>query len=209
MANSLSGLYESLDRFSSEELKKQVETPDFLTDEARRVAASILDSRGVVYSMTASEHHVDHIGKETFFDRYGPAGIGVVVVNLGLVLMASWGIPWIIIIPLYISGFFYVSRLIKKASTTRLMKASAAGDVGEVSRLIALGDDVNEPDNDGGATALMYAARNNHSDVVEVLLKSGASLTAKTKAGHTAEWFAINNCHESIAKLIARFSKSR
>lgn len=57
---------------------------------------------------------------------------------------------------------------------TPLTAAAAAGKGAAVTRLLRAGVDVNRPDG-RGTSALMWASRNRHHDVVEILRKAGAT----------------------------------
>ena len=82
-----------------------------------------------------------------------------------------------------------------------LINAAANGDVGSLHDLILENLDVNGADGIG-ATALMYAARNNQIECIKVLLNAGANPLLKTNKGHTAIWFAENNSHSESALLL-------
>ena len=75
------------------------------------------------------------------------------------------------------------------ADTSELMKASAAGLIDRVDELIAAGCDMNMQTK-AGFTALMYAARNGHSAIVELLLKNGADSGIASSMGTTAQSLA-------------------
>lgn len=61
---------------------------------------------------------------------------------------------------------------------TELMKAASLGDLGAVQSLISAGAGLNEQDI-FGHTALSYAVRARHADVVQLLLNSGADVYVK------------------------------
>ena len=56
---------------------------------------------------------------------------------------------------------------------TPLMEAALRGDTEKVKALLAQGADVNAKTRFGG-TALMYAARNGHKEIVRILWEAGA-----------------------------------
>lgn len=68
----------------------------------------------------------------------------------------------------------------KEQRRARFFEAAKDGNVLEVSRLLGLGIDVDAKDQEG-LTALAYAGLNNHVDIVELLIKNGADVNAKSK----------------------------
>lgn len=64
----------------------------------------------------------------------------------------------------------------------------AKGDIETVRKLISLGADVNEKSN--GMTPVMYAAKFNRTDILELLITYGADLKAKSDKGMTALKYA-------------------
>ena len=51
-------------------------------------------------------------------------------------------------------------------------------------------------------TALIYASRAGHQDIVTLLIKAGANVNATSERGETALKEAKSNGHGSIAKLL-------
>jgi hypothetical protein len=70
-----------------------------------------------------------------------------------------------------------------------LMAAAAGGQLDRVQELIEAGQDVNKR-SPAGATAMIYAARNDHSKVVEALLAAGGDPYIQTDLAETAESIA-------------------
>jgi uncharacterized protein len=108
----------------------------------------------------------------------------------------------------------------KRAHTegeTPLMAASRSGSLPAVRALLARGVDVNATESFQQQTALMWASAEGHADVVEALIKAGASpnlkahvssLTERKNADHptggfTALMWAARNGHEdAIRRLV-------
>lgn len=72
---------------------------------------------------------------------------------------------------------------------TQLMAVAAEGKLQAVQELIASGADVNETGKWRG-TALMYAALNQHAEIVKILLAAGANPLVRTHKGLSALDFA-------------------
>jgi uncharacterized protein len=66
-----------------------------------------------------------------------------------------------------------------------LKQAAFEGETERLVALIAVGMNVNEPDN-GGDTPLMLAAARGHAKIVAVLLRNGADVNARNDEGKTA-----------------------
>jgi ankyrin repeat protein len=70
--------------------------------------------------------------------------------------------------------------------------------------LIARGVDVNAKDSWRGQTALMWAAAENHADLIKVLLAGGATVDARSTGNFTALMFAVRqDAREAVRLLIA------
>ncbi len=67
----------------------------------------------------------------------------------------------------------------------------------------ALTGDVNQK-NSKGETALMYAAWNDYTDIVHLLLEKGANLDLQTNAGSTALDIAIDKNNENTVKILLK-----
>ncbi len=57
-----------------------------------------------------------------------------------------------------------------------------------------------------GTTALMHAAKQGHSDCVQVLLHNGARCDLRNANGLMAEELAMQNGHDDIAHAIHEFT---
>ncbi len=98
-----------------------------------------------------------------------------------------------------------------KAATTKpsvmsdgdFLKLCKYGDARKVEAAIMNGAEVNTKDNDGW-TALMWAARNGHTEIAELLLKHGAEVNAKNNDGETAFIYAVLRVNVDVAELLLR-----
>lgn len=76
----------------------------------------------------------------------------------------------------------------------------AKGDTETVEKLITLGEDVNEKSN--GMTPLMYAARFNRVEILQMLIANGANLKTKSEKGFTALKYAkLSSANDAVAIL--------
>ena len=85
---------------------------------------------------------------------------------------------------------------------TALMFASTGPFAGTVRYLLASGADPNVVDQGEHFTALMHAAAEGQMEVVGVLLEHGADKSVKDVDGDTAESFARQKGHGSVADYI-------
>lgn len=81
------------------------------------------------------------------------------------------------------------------------MIAASRGDTGEARRLIEAGAEVNAADIFGN-TALLYAARGGHADVVQLLLRNGADIRIKNKQGDGCLDAAKIRAHEKVLTIL-------
>jgi uncharacterized protein len=72
-----------------------------------------------------------------------------------------------------------------KPGLTRLMRASAKGDVDEIRRQLSSGADPNAQDSSGW-TALMYATQTDRPEAIKLLLDAGATPNTRSYLGQTA-----------------------
>ena len=82
-----------------------------------------------------------------------------------------------------------------------LHNAADNDNLEEVRRLIAQGADVNAED-DNGATALMVASAEGHSEIVSLLVSSDADVNATRSTGWTALASASTAGHGEIVNLL-------
>ena len=105
------------------------------------------------------------------------------------------------------AGHTEIVELLKEAGADgnleyELRHAAEEGDLAEVKRLLELGTDVNLQDTEYGATALMWAAGYGHTEIVELLIVSGADLDLKSQFGYTALMMAANGGYTNIVELL-------
>lgn len=88
------------------------------------------------------------------------------------------------------------------AVTTPLHRAARVGNIAEIVAEIAAEADLEEQDDEQGATALHLAVQGGHLDAVEVLLAAGAEPMAMDNDGLTALHLAALNGHEHTVQII-------
>lgn len=74
-----------------------------------------------------------------------------------------------------------------------LMSAAASGVLKNVKALINSGATLDAPEPNYGQTALMFAARAGHTNVVDFLLLEGANPNTSTSIGQTPRWVGANS----------------
>jgi len=94
-----------------------------------------------------------------------------------------------------------IGMITEGAAETRLQRAGRLGDLGEITRLIEEGADVNAKDS-YGETPLFKAAEAGHREAVELLLASGADVNAASGMSGAALYIAIARGHKDIAQLL-------
>jgi hypothetical protein len=97
------------------------------------------------------------------------------------------------------------SEFAPKPGVTGLMRAVAARQIAEIKRELAAGANVNAQDA-SGFTALMYASWLSHTEILRILLKSGADASLRSYRGQTAIMAAstgIRFAEENIQMLVA------
>jgi ankyrin repeat protein len=110
------------------------------------------------------------------------------------------------------AGTAVVDRLLKAGADPGLAPSGAPpllacahrGAVPAVEMLIARGADVNAKDSWRGQTALMWAAAENHAELIKVLLAGGAVVDARSNGNFTALMFAVRqDAREAVRLLLA------
>ena len=102
------------------------------------------------------------------------------------------------------------ARRRKTSSTTltRLMLASATGQVEVVHSLLLSGEDANTR-GPRGSTALMFAAGAGHLDVVKELVAFGADIAAQEDGGWCARRHAEEDGNEEVASFLDLVQRSK
>ena len=97
-------------------------------------------------------------------------------------------------------------RGVKNYQTTTKVKVNpfctsiAKGDLEIVKRLMELGSDVNQKSE--GMTPIMYAAKYNRTNILQLLIENGADIKAKSSKGITALKYAeLHKATEAKAML--------
>ena len=92
-----------------------------------------------------------------------------------------------------------------KATTTNVSPLSLAvvnNDYKTVKKFLELGSDVEAKEKTMGMTAVMYAARYNNVELVELLVSKGADLSEKSKMGMTAlDYAKLSNASDVVTFL--------
>ena len=86
-----------------------------------------------------------------------------------------------------------------------LLDAAFAGEIGAVKQLIAIGVDVNWPDEELGDKALHRAAMEGHVEIMRLLMDNGADINAADAFGERPLHYAADAGHmEAVRQLIER-----
>lgn len=89
------------------------------------------------------------------------------------------------------------------AKTDALIQVAKDNNAAEARQLIATGADVNmSAKDDYDETVLMYATRENSTDVAKLLLATGADMNAQNDFGETALMVATVNRATDIVELL-------
>src|SRR5689334_23334963 len=99
---------------------------------------------------------------------------------------------------------FLLAALLPPIADTRLSIAAMNGDRATVEALLKQNVDVNAPQGDG-STALHWASDKEDLELVQLLIKAGADVNAKTRlAGITPIFMAAKNGNASIIQLLLK-----
>jgi len=92
---------------------------------------------------------------------------------------------------------------VRRALLPILMTCAAkAGDLDSIKTLIKQGANLNEPSDYDGKTSLHLACAEGHSEVVQLLLKNGASAYVRDRRGRTPLFEAIRNKRYMVVRYL-------
>ncbi|KAH0509368.1 Peroxisomal NADH pyrophosphatase NUDT12 [Microtus ochrogaster] len=92
---------------------------------------------------------------------------------------------------------------IKKEIISGLHSSAAEGDIAKLAGILSHSPSLLNAASDNGWTALMYAARNGHADVVQLLLEKGCDRSLVNKSRQTALDIAVFWGYKHIANMLA------
>ena len=94
----------------------------------------------------------------------------------------------------------YENSFVVNTEVNTFCKLITKGDIEAVKSMIAAGTDINE--RSVGMTPVMYAARYNKVEIVNLLIANGANLKMKSKRGYTAlEYAEMSKAHEAYKAI--------
>jgi uncharacterized protein len=85
---------------------------------------------------------------------------------------------------------------------TPLMEAARRGNLATARALLSGGANPNAKENNGGQSVLMWAVSERHAPVVEELIRRGADIHARSKAGFTPLMFATQQGDVDSARIL-------
>ena len=99
-----------------------------------------------------------------------------------------------------------VKTIVKYDNVSTFCKLIRAGNFEAVKAMVENGTDINRKST--GLTPLMFAARYNKADIVQLLIDSGAKLKVKSERGYTAlEYAKMSKAHEAYTVIAAALEK--
>lgn len=104
----------------------------------------------------------------------------------------------------FVLGLFSVFLLTGPIHAASLTKEAKRGNVDEVRKLIAAGEDIDHRGR-GGTTPIYHAALKGHADVVRVLAEAGADVDSDNDFGSTALHVASRAGHIDVIRVLAEF----
>lgn len=106
-------------------------------------------------------------------------------------------------IKFFLLSFLIISQLgfSQRKTTFPLVTAAAKGNLGHVKSYIKKGEDINQK-NRSRWTALAYAVKFDHFDIVRYLVENGADINQTVNTGETPLQIALKNGKNNIAKYL-------
>ncbi len=106
-------------------------------------------------------------------------------------------------VKIFLLSFLVISQLAfaQKKSTYPLVTAAAKGDLSKVKSYVKKGENINQK-NRARWTALAYAVKFDHMDIVKYLIENGADINQTVNTGETPLQIALKNGKYNIAKYL-------
>lgn len=82
------------------------------------------------------------------------------------------------------------------------VQAVRRGDIQRLNYCLRKGADIESTDRKYGATSLMWAAHEGHTEIIRVLLDNGAKINSQQKFGRTALWYSAQQGELEAAKIL-------
>lgn len=99
---------------------------------------------------------------------------------------------------------FAPTTIVKGVEINSFCKAVMQGDIDMVKRMLELGEDINQKS--FGMTPVMFAARYNKAEVLQLLIDKGANLKIKSNQGFSVKKYAeLSNAVDALAVLETAF----
>ena len=204
-------------------LERRALGPDGLVPDAHAAIEQILQERKVPNpAMPSSSISTDSSNSEP---RRSTLALNAVLGMAAIVAVAvtkQFAVTWIGLLFTAAVGIYFIvewfrrqglsvtelaaedeNKQAERDGLTDLMRSAAAGDLARVDELLAYSVQVNAIST-LGSTALMYAAKNGHDEVVSRLLQAGADPLLRTQKGNSAADLARKAGHERTVQLLQR-----
>lgn len=106
---------------------------------------------------------------------------------------------WFVIV---IFGLFLIACTSQEELNEDFVQAARKGDIERLNYCLRKGAGIESTDRRYGATALMWAAHEGHTDIMNVLLNNGAKINSQQKLGRTALWYSAQQGKLEAAKIL-------
>jgi hypothetical protein len=215
-AGSQETLEDKLRGMPSERLLAMRAEGDMLADEWHRAIEGIFEERNEYLPPIPSQPVVieqQKDSKPSVAQYIWRTFLAVLILVIGEMIRKMFGLILVSLFALwYVAKYIRRSRLSEqersrekqkdkadKDGLNELMRAAATGDATRVRELLDFRAVNINATSSVGSTALMYAARNGHTEIVEALLRAGADPHIRSDKGSTAEVIARRFGHQAIA----------